>query len=73
MEHESFWTLFFNLAHWEFEIFLLCLFDGVIGAILWPFVIKPRIQRWKVHHRGDDTAIEKLQRKVDELERRMNG
>ncbi len=35
---ETFWTLLHDRAHWEFEIFLMLLFDGVIGAILWPFL-----------------------------------
>lgn len=36
--HETFWTLLGDIAHWEFEIFLMVLFDGIIGAILWPFI-----------------------------------
>jgi hypothetical protein len=30
---EDFWFLLHNLAHWEFEIFLMVLFDGVIGVV----------------------------------------
>jgi len=37
---ETFWTLLRNGAHWEFELFLMLLFDGLIGALLWPFVKK---------------------------------
>ena len=37
---ETFWTLLHDAAHWEFEIFLMLIFDVVIGALLWPFVKK---------------------------------
>lgn len=33
---ESFWVLFRDPGHWLFELFLIALFDGIIGAILWP-------------------------------------
>jgi hypothetical protein len=37
---ETFWTLLHDAAHWEFELFLMLVFDGVLGALLWPFVKK---------------------------------
>jgi hypothetical protein len=43
---ETFWTLLHDAAHWQFEIFLVLLVDGVIGAAFVPFVKK----RWKKHH-----------------------
>ena len=36
--HETFWTLLKDPAHWEFEGFLMLLFDVLLGMILWPFV-----------------------------------
>ena len=39
-ETETFWSLLHDVAHWEFEIFLMLLFDGFIGALLWPFIKK---------------------------------
>lgn len=42
---ETFWFLLHNAAHWEFEIFLMVLFDGLIGALIWPFVRK----HWQHH------------------------
>ena len=42
---ETFWTLLHDKAHWEFELFLIAVFDGVIGAILWPFIRK----HWNHH------------------------
>ena len=46
---ETFWTLLRNAAHWEFEIFLMILFDLIIGGIAWPFVKK----HWKHHVEHD--------------------
>ena len=37
---ETFWSLLHDRAHWEFELFLMLLFDGIIGAVLWPFLKK---------------------------------
>ena len=47
--HETFWTLLKDSAHWEFEIFLMILFDLVIGGLAWPFVKK----HWKHHAERD--------------------
>ncbi len=47
--HETFWTLLHDKAHWEFEIFLMILFDGIIMGLLYPFA---RIH-WKHHVRRD--------------------
>ena len=52
MEQETFWTLLRDAAHWEFEIFLMVVFDGVVGALLWPFLRK----HWK-HHVAHDKAF----------------
>ena len=49
-EHqETFWTLLRDPAHWGFEIFLMIVFDGIVGALLWPFVRK----HWR-HHVSHD-------------------
>jgi hypothetical protein len=37
---ETFYDLLANAAHWEFEIFLMLLFDGLIAGLLYPFVRK---------------------------------
>lgn len=34
--HETFWTLLRDRAHWEFEIFLMILFDVILAGI-WQF------------------------------------
>ena len=34
---ETFWTLLRDPAHWEFELFLMLVFDGLIVGLLWPF------------------------------------
>ena len=47
---ETFWSLLRNGAHWQFELFLMVLFDGVIGLAVWPFVKK----HWDHHVRHDE-------------------
>ena len=37
---ETFWTLARDPAHWLFEIMLMVIFDGLVGALLWPFIKK---------------------------------
>lgn len=46
---ETFWTLLRDKAHWQFEIFLMVVFDLVIGGLLWPSVRK----HWKHHIERD--------------------
>lgn len=66
MEHETFFTLLLNAAHWEFELFLMFIFDVLIGLIIWPY-----LRGFMKHHRGDDDQIECLQRQVAELQARL--
>lgn len=47
---DTFWTLLHDWPHWEFELFLMLLFDGVIGALAWPFIQK----HWKHHLERDN-------------------
>jgi hypothetical protein len=63
MEHETFWTLMRSAAHWQFELFLLIIFDGLIGLIIWPFFRKKVL-----HHQSDDLKIEALEKKVKEVQ-----
>ena len=52
---ETFWTLLQNAAHWEFELFLMVVFDGVIGMLCWPFIKKHvihHLERDKRDHNG---------------------
>jgi hypothetical protein len=49
MQPETFWTLFHDAAHWEFEIFLMILFDGLIFGLAWNFIKK----HWKHHLERD--------------------
>lgn len=66
MEHETFWTLFRDPAHWQFEIFLIALFDGIIGVLIWP-----RIRKFLRHHKTDDERIEDLEMEIRELKSRI--
>jgi len=61
--HETFWSLLRDPAHWCFELFLMGVFDLLIGAILWP-----RFRQWTTHHRSDDNKLEDLERRVAALE-----
>lgn len=47
---ETFWTLLQDKAHWEFEIFLMILFDLVLGGLLWPLIKK----HWNHHIARDE-------------------
>ena len=49
IEQDTFWTLLHDKAHWEFEIFLMLVFDLILGGLLWPFVKK----HWKYHIERD--------------------
>lgn len=66
MEHETFWSLVKSLPHWEFELLLMALFDGLLGAIILPW--------WKrahTHHQSDDQRIEALERELDNIKSRL--
>jgi len=58
-EPETFWTLFMDPNHWLFELFLMVLFDGIIGALAWPFLRK----HWSHHKARDEKeGVDKQQR-----------
>lgn len=54
---ETFWELFKSAGHWEFEIFLMLLFDFVIGFLIWQKLIKPHIHR-DITHAGHTHPID---------------
>ena len=66
MEHETFFTLITSAAHWELELFIMIVVDGIIGALVWP-----RIKRFFVHHRSDDNKIEALEQKLKYIEEKL--
>ena len=66
MAEETFWTLLGDLAHWEFELFLIFLFDVLIGLLIWPY-----IKKWFRHHKEDDNKLKELETRVGELEKRL--
>lgn len=65
---ETFWTLLQDPAHWEFEIFLIIIFDVIIGAIIWPF-----IRGGLRHHKSDHERLEDLEREVKELKEKIKS
>ena len=62
MEEETFLTLLKDSAHWQFELFLIILFDVFVGLLLWPY-----IKKFILHHKSDDERIAELERRVEEL------
>lgn len=50
---ETFWTLFHDKAHWEFELFVgfveMIAFDVIVGLLLYPWIKK----HWN-HHLARD-------------------
>jgi hypothetical protein len=68
MDHETFLSLLKDSAHWEFEIFLMILFDGVIGAVLWGMILRPLWNKWFKHHKEDDGKLSDLERRLKVLE-----
>ncbi|KKR31910.1 MAG: hypothetical protein UT65_C0014G0009 [Parcubacteria group bacterium GW2011_GWF2_39_8b] len=66
MEQETFWTLFYSLPHWEFEIFLMIIFDVLIGVLIWP-----KIKKFTKHHKSDDERMADLEREVDKLKSKL--
>lgn len=60
--HETFWTLLSDPAHWQFELFLIVLFDVIIGIIIWP-----QIRKFILHHKSDDERIADLEKEVRTL------
>ncbi len=59
MEHDTFWDLLRSPGHWAFEIFLIALFDGLLGLIIWP-----RIKKFMHHYRMDDRMIHDWEKKM---------
>lgn len=66
MDHETFFSLLKDPAHWEFEIFLMVLIDGIALGLLWP-----RIKGWLTHHQGDDDQLADLQKKVKAIQDKL--
>lgn len=66
-EHETFWTLLQDAAHWEFELFLIFIFDVIVGIVLWPW-LRDSLKKWTKHHISDDQKIEVLEKKVKKME-----
>ena len=64
MEHETFWSLLSDPAHWLFELFLIVLFDVIIGVIIWP-----RIKKAILHHQSDDQKLDELATRLNEVRR----
>lgn len=64
MDEETFWTLLQDPAHWEFELFLIFIFDVLLGLLIWP-----QIKKFTKHHKSDDERIGDLEREVMKLKK----
>lgn len=51
---ESLWDLLRSAAHWEFELLLMVVFDGIILGLCWPFLRK----HWLHHVARDLQAVQ---------------
>jgi hypothetical protein len=47
---ETFLSLLRDAAHWQFEIFLMVLIDGVIIGLIWSFLWKRFLKKHWDHH-----------------------
>ena len=63
---ETFWDLLRDPAHWEFEIFLIIIFDVIIGFVIWPFV-----QKMLIHHKSDHERLEDLEKEVNQMKEKL--
>lgn len=61
--NETFFGLLKDRAHWEFELFLMFLFDVVLGLIIWPCV-----KKFGRHHKKDDDKLTELEKRIKKLE-----
>src|SRR3989344_750144 len=69
MGEETFWTLLGDLAHWEFELFLIFLFDVLIGLLIWPYIKKwyNNGREYKMKTKEPIITAEDLKRLVQKL------
>ena len=59
---ETFFDLLRDPAHWEFEIFLIIVFDVIIGVVIWPFITKALS-----HHKSDHERLEDLEKELKNI------
>lgn len=50
--NETFWMLMRDRAHWEFEMFLMLIFDGILAG-MWKLY-----RRWRQKHRPVHSVLE---------------
>lgn len=50
---ETFWTLLRSPGHWEFELFLMVVFDIFLTGVAWPFIRK----HWQHHVARDQQEV----------------
>lgn len=55
---ETFWSLLHNSAHWEFELFLMVLVDGMILGVGWNLIWNKYLRQHWQHHLDRDKKVE---------------
>ena len=70
-DHETFWTLVRDAAHWQFELFVSFVWMLGEGLILWPIV--RRVSKILRHHKVDDADIASLKAEVAKLRARIDA
>ena len=68
MQEETLWILLHSKAHWEMEILLQLIFDGLLGMILIP-MSRYLYRRWSRHHQKDDANVAELQKEVQAIKK----
>jgi len=70
---ETFGQLLRDPAHWEFELFLMLLFDVLIGALVWPYITRHIHRDVASAETHDHELIEQLKNRVDEYDRKQRS
>lgn len=68
---ESFWTLVRSAAHWEFELALMLVVDGILLGVVWPLVGR-RLARFRWHHTEDHAELDELRARISALETELH-
>lgn len=65
---ETFGTLLRDPNHWAFELLGMALFDGLIGAILWPLIKRHFHQDLHKVEEHEHRQLEAIMRRIMEID-----
>lgn len=66
---ETFFQLLKDPAHWLFEVFLMILFDVLIGLLLWPAFVEWMHRHDEEYHKPAPLTEEQVQQLLRRLRR----